>query len=232
MYCLWCHTAFIEKVSWEYVFGRATTLPICQQCSGSFKEITGEICDKCGRTFSGVDPQYRHGQLCHDCVRWGDGGLVKNRSVFVYNSFLQEVIGRWKYRGDAELVKLFWPKLQILVKQFETIDAVVPIPLSPERLYERSFNQAQALAEGLPYPIVEAIIRPIGVTKQSKKSRQQRLHQEDRFQIGLVPASLCKGKSLLLVDDIYTTGATLYSAAAILKQHGAAAVYSITVARG
>lgn len=205
---------------------------LCEECTKKLENITGDLCEKCGRPFLNLDAKYRKGDLCNDCVRWGEGALTKNRSIYVYNEFLQEVIAKWKFRGDAELVKLFWPELQNLVKQFE-IDVVVPIPLSKGRLYERSFNQSKALVEGLPYPIIEALMRPDEATKQSKKSRKERLHREERFQ--MVPSFLydLQGKTVLLVDDIYTTGATLYSAANTLKEQGGAGpIFSITVARG
>ena len=233
MHCLCCHTHFFEKISWEYVFAKAPSSPICEQCSKKLEEVTGEICEKCGRPFSALDPQFRENNLCVDCVRWNerDSALMKNRSLYVYNDFLQEVIAKWKYRGDAELVKLFTEQLQKCAKQFQ-VDLVVPIPLSEERLYERSFNQAKLLAEQLPYPLLEALTRPESSSKQSKKSRKERLNTEERFQ--MVPSFLydLQNKSVLLIDDIYTTGATLHAAADVLKGNGATNIFSITVARG
>lgn len=230
MNCLWCHAAFVEKVSWRYVFGKTTSLQLCEQCHDRLVEVNGDICEKCGRPFSYLDVQYRHGDLCHDCLRWGETALVKNRSVYIYNEFLQEVIAKWKYRGDAELVKLFWPSLQKLARKFEGVDVVVPIPLNTERMYERSFNQAKALAQGLSYPLMEVLVRPDEAAKQSKKSRVERLHQGERFQV--VQPHQLHGKHVLLIDDIYTTGATLHAAANVLKQHRAATISAITVARG
>ncbi|QOY37020.1 ComF family protein [Anaerobacillus isosaccharinicus] len=232
MHCLSCHSPFIEKISWQHVFGISVPRQLCEECTKKLEKITGDLCEKCGRPFLNLDAKYRKGDLCNDCVRWGEGALTKSRSIYVYNEFLQEVIAKWKYRGDAELVKLFRPELQNLTEQFE-IDVVVPIPLSKGRLYERSFNQSKALAEGLPYPIIEALMRPDEAEKQSKKSRKERLHREERFQ--MVPSFLydLQGKTVLLVDDIYTTGATLYSAANTLKEQGGAGpIFSITVARG
>jgi competence protein ComFC len=230
MRCLWCHQTFFEKASWQYVFGMSTPSLVCEMCNSKFEEITGEICEKCGRPLMNLDPQFREGGECTDCVRWEKqgGALTYNRSIYLYNDFLQEVIAKWKYRGDAELVKVFSEQLLKLAKQIHP-DIVVPIPLSTERLYERSFNQAKLIAECLPYPIVEALQKPVENRKQSKKSRVERLGQADHFQV--IRCELA-GKSILLVDDIYTTGATLYSAAALLKQNGAKKVTSITIARG
>lgn len=228
MYCLWCHTPFIERTNWQYLFGLSTTTQLCQQCSTRLVKITGDICDKCGRPFRNLEPKHREGNLCIDCVRWGEGALAKNRSLYVYNEFLQEVIAKWKFRGDAELTKLFTTELQQLAKSFGQIDAIVPIPLSAERLYERGFNQSKLLAEQIEFSLLDALAKPIHLPKQSKKSRKERIQQENQFQITKAEIT---NKTILLVDDIYTTGATLYAAAEILKKHGANAVYSITVAR-
>lgn len=234
MHCLTCKQIFFEKISWQFVFGIATPAIICEVCSEQLTEIEGEICLKCGRPFAQLDPQYRTGQLCADCVRWQSDALEKNRSVYVYNDFLQAVIATWKYRGDAELVKLFWEPLQKAATQFP-VAVTVPIPLNETRLYERSFNQAKLLAEGLPYPVAEVLQRPQESLKQSKKTRKERLYQVGRGEkFQFVPALLndIQGKSVLLVDDIYTTGATLFAAATVLKANGAVHVYALTVARG
>lgn len=232
MHCLCCHERYVEKISWQSFFCLTTSVSICEQCSKKLELIKGDICEKCGRPFSHLEPEYRQGDLCYDCVRWGDSALEKNRSLYVYNDFLQEIIAKWKYRGDAEISKLFWGPLKNFVKPFGKIDVVIPIPLSKERLYERSFNQALVLAEGLDLPIIETLIRPQEAAKQSKKSRKERLFREERFQMEQSSLYDFKGKTVLLVDDIYTTGATLYSAANVLKANGAGAIFSITVARG
>ncbi|WNF36588.1 ComF family protein [Bacillaceae bacterium IKA-2] len=234
MHCLICKQPFLEKISWQFVYALTTPAMICELCSEKLTEIQGEICRKCGRPFAHLDPQFRSGDRCADCIRWQSDALEKNRSLYVYNDFLQEVIATWKYRGDAELVKLFWQPLQKAAKQFP-VDVAVPIPLDETRLYERSFNQAKLLAEGLPFEVVEVLQRPQESRKQSKKTRKERLQEEDKeekFQI--VPALLhtIQDKKVLLVDDIYTTGATLYEAAAVLKANQAAHVYALTVARG
>lgn len=234
MHCLTCQQTFFEKISWQFVYAMTTPAIICEVCTEKLTEIDGEICRKCGRPFARLDPQYRTGELCADCIRWQSDALEKNRSLYVYNDFLQEVIATWKYRGDAELVKLFWGPLQKAAKQF-SVDVTVPIPLNETRLYERSFNQAKLLAEGLPYHVVEALQRPQESLKQSKKNRKERLNEEGREQkFQIVPARFddIQGKTVLLVDDIYTTGATLYAAAAVLKANQAAHVYALTVARG
>ncbi|WP_367379308.1 ComF family protein [Rossellomorea aquimaris] len=125
------------------------------------------------------------------------------------------------------MAKPFAPILKNYIEKSE-FDLVTPIPLSNERLYERGFNQSTALLE-------EAEVRPsclltrIHSEKQSKKTRRERLQQEQVFQLGVGDV---KGKRVLLFDDIYTTGTTLRQAAKLLKEAGAREVSSLTLARG
>ncbi|MHA7138081.1 ComF family protein [Rossellomorea arthrocnemi] len=172
------------------------------------------------------------GEQCLDCDRWESdyewkGVLRQNESLYQYNDFLKEYLARYKYRGDYVLAKSFAHTLKKYIEKSE-IDIVIPIPLSDERLYERGFNQSTALLE-------EAEVRPSCLLtrfhseKQSMKTRKERLQQEQVFQLGEVDV---KGKSILLFDDIYTTGTTLRQAAKLLKEAGAAEVSSLTLARG
>lgn len=162
------------------------------------------------------------------------GLLEKNRSLYHYNGHLKAIIAKWKYRGDTILVQIFaQPFRELAIKEFNNTEIVVPIPISTKRLYERTFNQAKLLAELLPFPNVEALILPVTQVKQSKKSRKQRLQLENNpFEVNKEVVESIKGKSILIVDDIYTTGATIYQAAKLLKDIGVNNICSITLARG
>jgi competence protein ComFC len=197
--------------------------------------INGEICDMCGRPFAGLEPSHRQGRLCTDCVRWQEDDewkdvLTKNRSVYMYNEFMKEVVAIWKFRGDYAMVKAFQEEFRReFYHHFDHTFLIVPIPLSAERLYERGFNQAKALAELLALPIHDILARH-HLEKQSKKSRRERLRTENVFQFsGKMPL---QDKHIVLIDDIYTTGTTLRHAAKVLLKAGAASVSSFTLARG
>ncbi|MDZ5471942.1 ComF family protein [Bacillus sp. 31A1R] len=165
-------------------------------------------------------------------MRWKEdeewsGFLDRNYSIYEYNEFLKEFIARYKYRGDYVLAKVF---SETVIEKLRTIkyDLISYIPLSQERLHERGFNQSEAI-------IKEAGKTPSGLLqrthseKQSKKSRQDRIHLPQVFQ---VKRDLdLTNKKILLVDDIYTTGSTLRHAAKVLKQSGAISISSLTIAR-
>jgi competence protein ComFC len=173
--------------------------------------------------------------LCLDCER-GESQeinfLNKNRSVYLYNDFMKEMIARFKFRGDAELAHGFrFPMLEIYRKHFRSY-LIVPIPLSEERLKERCFNQAQLLAEQLPGKVVPVLVRPVHSSKQSKKSRRERLSMtENPFMINPQFNKPVNGEKILLIDDIYTTGTTVRQAANALQALNPELVCSLTLAR-
>ena len=176
--------------------------------------------------------QFRHGDLCNDCVRWEEdpewsGYLDKNVSLFQYNDFLKEVIARYKFRGDYMIAKVFAEQMKSELAQLE-YDLLVPIPLSEERQYERGFNQAEALLAESGFPSTLLLTR-IHSEKQSKKSRNERIHVPQVFQVSEDPE--LTGKTIVLVDDIYTTGSTLRHAAKLLRGAGADRIQSLTLAR-
>jgi competence protein ComFC len=112
--------------------------------------------------------------------------------------------------------------------------ALTPIPLHPSRKRWRGFNQAdvlcQALSKELALPILDPLIRnKITQTQKDLKKEQRIKNVSDAFR--LKPGADVKGKNLILVDDVTTTGATLQEAAKILKRNGAAKVICLTVAR-
>jgi competence protein ComFC len=202
---------------------------LCSICEGRLEKISGDCCKMCCRSFSQLDEQFRHGDLCNDCVRWEadpkwSDFLDQNFSLFHYNDFLKEVIARFKFRGDYIIAKAFTEPLKQELSKL-TFDYLVPIPLSEERLYERGFNQAEALLAAAGFPPTPLLTR-IHSEKQSKKSRTERIHVPQVFQV----SESVSGK-ILLVDDIYTTGSTLRHAAKILKEAGAERTQSFTLAR-
>lgn len=230
MRCLNCGEKNILAIGWGNLFSREEEVLICDQCTKQLVSIEGECCARCSRPFEGLAEEFRKDEFCYDCVLWEEdkewkGILEHNISLYVYNDFLKGVISRYKFRGDYELSKFLCKGL----KKVNEYDLFAPIPLSTERLYERGFNQAEAL-------IVEAGFTPTFVLKrthtekQSKKSREERIQLSNVFEIASKEEIV--GKKVLLVDDIYTTGSTVLHAGKLLKRQGALSVSSFTVARG
>nr|WP_312028287.1 phosphoribosyltransferase family protein [Bacillus sp. HMF5848] len=164
---------------------------------------------------------------------------------------MKEAMALFKFRGDYAVIYAFQEKLQQFYKQhYNKQDLlIVPIPLSNERLHERGFNQAEAIASLLPklnllesiaqlLPLkhfffqqpfrIENILTRTHHEKQSKKSRTDRIHAKNVFSTNTQKIN----KPILLIDDIYTTGSTLRHAAKVLKEAGATSVSALTLIRG
>lgn len=231
-HCLICQEEIEPEVSWNSIFGNDERNLVCGDCKQKLSPIVGEKCSICGRPFSSLDAEYRFDSVCYDCKRWEEderwaGSLDKNISLYNYEDFIKEVIARYKFRGDYILAEVFATDVQKVFKGIE-FDYLVPIPLSEERLYERGFNQAEAIIRTAGFEPANLLTR-IHTEKQSKKSRVERIHLVQVFKL---ESNLdLTSKTILLIDDIYTTGSTLRHAAKLLKENGAAEVYSLTLAR-
>lgn len=163
--------------------------------------------------------------MCADCKDWEKGIFHSNQSLYHYNEAMQALIARFKYRGDYALADIFAQDIRQAAKRMEC-DLVCAVPLSASRLAERRFNQSEALIEraGLIHTVLLARHES---EKQSKKSRAERIHAKQTFYL----AGDASGKSVLMIDDIYTTGATMRLIAGALEKAGAVSVKSITIAR-
>lgn len=228
MHCLWCEQVIIKERMWSNFLTLEEKNYLCSSCEHQLEKIKGKTCKKCSRPFEDEG-------LCQDCKFWqkhyGVDPLEQNISVYLYNDFIKEVINRWKYRGDYTLVKIFKPVfkkgfIKCFPKELRKESIIVPIPLSQKRLIERGFNQAKALAQLLSGDIYQPLSRIHG-EKQSKRTRKERLKTENPF-------SIIKqvDKSVILVDDLYTTGTTIRHAATILKEAGCPRIFSYTLMRG
>ncbi|MEW8987068.1 MAG: ComF family protein [Bacillus sp. (in: firmicutes)] len=232
--CVVCHEDMDYQMSWGQLFSKETATPLCKTCLNKLIEIHGETCSICGRSFENGEYLFRREELCFDCIRWEENlewsnQLACNTSIFTYNDFLKQVLATFKFRGDYMIVHAFSIFIKRKLRELKP-NILVPIPLSTERLYERGFNQAEALIREAGYNPTHLLSR-LHTEKQSKKSRAERIHVPQVFTF--IPDVIdVRNQNILLVDDIYTTGSTLRHAAKVLKQAGAANVSSLTLARG
>lgn len=237
-YCLWCDRRVENGVSWQDVFGLSRHSLVCLGCKEELETLSPPLCRICGRSLPQMENVYKKNGFCYDCIRWEEGewgGLLrKNRSLYEYNAFLKEKMSLFKFRGDVEVIKGLADEWRTLYEKEFNGFPVIPIPLSVRRLYERGFNQSAELGHLLPAPFYDLLERIVHEEKQSKKSRNERLafnQSNDLFRLRDFPNEL-KGKQVILIDDIYTTGATLRRAAKVLLNGGAASVNALTIARG
>jgi competence protein ComFC len=161
---------------------------------------------------------------------------LKVVSAARFDTPLREAIHRFKYEGRRQLATIFGVQMGALWARCSwPVDTIVPVPLHASRLRERGFNQSLLLAKEVSainsLPIQAQALRRVRATQQ-----QAQLNGPDARQTNVQGAfaaaqALVVGKAILLVDDVFTTGATLAACAVVLYQAGASEVVALTLAR-
>lgn len=205
---------------------------VCGHCIGSVKRNPAPYCIHCGRS---VDTA---GCVCDDCLR-SKPAFSKAYSAYIYEGRLKELILQFKYNGKSALAG----SLSGLISDFlydnsdilEGVDVITFVPIGADRMAKRGFNQSKILAKNLSdsygIPMADHLRKTKHTENQNELSRDQRLSNlDDAFRVkeGADP----RGLTILLLDDVMTTGATLNECAKALLKHGAADVRCLTLARG
>ena len=139
-----------------------------------------------------------------------------------------------KFQRKRMLARQFGQYLSELLPHLDEDTIVVPVPTAARRIRRRGFDQAVVLARsfacrrGLPY--LEVFARTSSVDQIGKRRTQRITQMEHSFALAASEVQI-KGKTILLVDDVLTTGATLEAAARLLRKHGAAHVDAVVIAR-
>lgn len=227
--CLVCQHIMREELSFSWLFSlkKLQEKYICADCYKSFVLIQDKkCCCGCGRS-------QMQETLCYDCIRWKKNGqmpLLKNRALFVYNKAMQNFMEEYKFKGDYYWRFIFQDFFEKSISRYyNSAWFYVPIPVDKPTLTDRGFNQVTGLLRKLPYEEILKMKELSERTKQSHKNRRERLATKQPFEY--TGNKNIVGKKILLLDDIYTTGRTLYYAKEILIKEGAREVRSFTLAR-
>ncbi|MGE7888838.1 ComF family protein [Bacillus cereus] len=233
MHCLLCDEYILETVSWYTFFVKFHRKYICNKCEQKLSYIIGEICMDCGRPLEFVPASFQEDGICIDCIRWMNEEKYrsfKNRSLYMYDNEMKEIVAQFKFRGDAELARIFHrPFRSLFQKYFADVSTAIAVPLSKEREVERGFNQAELLATCLPVRISDFSLKRRETEKQSKKTRKERMSGSNPFYFQ--GEEMFCGQHILLVDDVYTTGITVRQIGSLLYERGAKEVSSLTLCR-
>ncbi len=227
--CLFCGREITTQLNWNWLLSFNTLdLPvICNQCKPNF-ELLGEenICPGCGRAQTGKT-------LCQDCLRWqemGNHSLLNNRALYAYDQFMKAYIQHYKFMGDYYWRLVFQAEFSQYIKthfKHRWLFTTIPIDLQTES--SRGFNQVDGLLSDIKTIKLLQYREKENRVKQSTKTRRERMETIQPFVY--CGTSELNGLKVVLLDDIYTTGRTLYHAKDILEQHGARLVRSVTLAR-
>jgi ComF family protein len=209
-----------------------TDVAVCEACQGQIEWVAGPLCPRCGRVFgsrAGSD------HLCGACQK-EPPPFARARAAVLYDEDGPAglAIKRFKYGRRMDLLPVMqaWLRTTECQELVEAAEMLVPVPLHTRRLKERGFNQALLLARAFPeMPLArEALVRVRHTIPQSGLNPKER--RENVHQAFMVPRpEEVKGKNILLLDDIFTTGATVKECALVLLKAGAQEVNVLTVAR-
>ena len=203
----------------------------CWDCRGRLA-FSAPACPVCSRrNFTGV--------LCTPCE--AQTGLRRFWAPFYYRDpLVRELIHTYKYGGARELAGLFADELLACLDAFGTRPhgpaVLVPVPLHRSRERERGFNQSSLLAAELAARTGLAVAPALRRTRATEPQVEMESYGERRRNVAdsfrLTDAAAVQDRTVILVDDVSTSGATLFEAARVLRESGCRTVWAIVIAKG
>lgn len=207
------------------------TQRICKPCRERLRPAAGPRCFKCSKPLK--DPAQEYCSDCSSRTHLFEQGI----GIFPYSTLLQESLFQLKY-GKRQEYGVFYGELGAFYAEGRIrcweIDFIVPIPLHRKRLEKRGYNQAEIIAEALAKKAGLPVRKNLLKRKRNTKPQKDLSPEERKRNIkGAFSVSReLEGENILLIDDIYTTGATLDEAAGALKRAGAKKIYFLVIAIG
>lgn len=211
------------RICWDHV--EREHPPLCAHCGIPLEPALGSAHRQVG------DPAWTTGSLCVHCALT-PSAVRDVRSIGPYVGTLRNIVHAMKYDGRRSLAK----PLGALMRdagghRLAACEAAIPVPLHPHRRRERGFNQAHDLARQLGLPVVTALARSRHTdTQTALPAADRHANVSGAFRTTRRVRALA-GCSVVLVDDVRTTGATLEACAVVLKDSGVREVFALTAAR-
>jgi len=207
---------------------------VCRDCLNGLNGTHSPFCLCCGRFFDGAgDPH-----LCVNCLE-SRPPFTRHRSGARYDGVVKDLILLYKYRGfevlSGVLADFLIRSLGREEDLWSGVEAVVPVPLHPDKEKRRGFNQARLLAKRLGrqknIPLMAGRLVKVRPTaaQTSLEAREREINLKGAFQVQKTAG--LKGKVVLLVDDVYTTGSTIRECSRALRKAGIKEVRAVTVAQ-
>ena len=204
----------------------------CDKCSNELPWIEKPVCLKCGKTISSPELQY-----CGDCERIPKS-FERCYPVFSYEGTVRDSIYEFKYKNQREYAAFY---CECILKRYGSelrgllIDGIVPVPVHSHKKRVRGYNQAELIARELGKRLGISvygnyIVRSTDTNPQKELDDRERMKNlKNAFKIG---ENSVKLNTVLLVDDIYTSGATMEACTSTLLHGGVNSVYCVSVAIG
>jgi ComF family protein len=203
---------------------------LCSECLEEIHWIRPPFCPQCGRPYPHDGPSH----LCSDCIQ-NKNAFDTARAVVYYQNGIAGALRRFKYHGETNLIRVLTELWQRLEADHTPGEVIVPVPLHPRRLRERGFNQAVLLAKPLGrmlrIKVYPRVLKRVRNTLPQVDLKPEERRKNVRGAFAVREKSLVYGRKIILIDDVYTTGATVQECTKILKRSGAKEVHVLTLAR-
>jgi ComF family protein len=207
----------------EPVPDREADALVCDLCRIRWRRIPHPLCVRCGQ------PSFRDLE-CRLCAEWPEG-LARVRSAVWLDGSARDAVHRLKYDGWTRAAQAMAEAMRSLEPLTGQV-SLIPVPLGRRRLRQRGYNQSACIAHALG-ALVGVPVRTDVLGRLRETPTQTALTPEARHAnvAGAFHAAAVQGLELVLVDDVFTTGATLAAAGTALFEAGAARVEAVTFAR-
>lgn len=229
------------KKIWDFLFPRRCVVCddavfpwgklICFSCKDKLKKVIDPFCMCCGKKISSLEIE-----LCFDCKN-KKHEFVRGRALYEYDS-VKESIFRFKYQKRAEYAQFFAEEVvNFLGEEMRgwKADALVPVPLHKSRLRKRGYNQAELMAnlisEKINIPVKTSLIIRCKKTLPQKKLDHLERQNNLKKAFKLVENDV-KLRTIIIIDDIYTTGSTIDAMTKVFCTDSSKKVYFISLAVG
>lgn len=195
---------------------------ICRNCYKKLPVTSGRICERCGRE-----------ELYCNC-KIGDFAFVRNISLYRYEDSAKKLLLNFKYHNKPQLAVYMGHKMSKLISvMYKDIkfDYITYVPMTHLKLFSRGYNQAKLLAEQISkdirVPIAPLLIKKLSLRSQKyTRGKNRRDNVKNKFK----SIQILNSKTVLLIDDVMTSGSTLSECAYALKKANADKVYCATFA--
>jgi ComF family protein len=218
-------------------------VPVCDACLDKIEAIEGAVCAACGERVPALCPSERDGRLlCFQCSQ-SEPVFTRAAAYGSYDAGMRDLIHLLKYEHVRPAANLLGRMLSEVIVDlspaFTSDPVVVPVPLHVSKYRQRGFNQSETIARaalklhpaGLCVkPNVSALVRQKNTASQTGLTPAQRRENMRRAFAVTRPGDV-RGRDVLLVDDVMTTGTTASECARMLRRAGAERVFVATVAR-
>ncbi len=215
---------------------RKSAIPFfCEACWSGIRPLEGPFCPQCGKPFSSSWAlSFSPGHRCGDC-RSDPPFFDRIMTPYSFDGVLAKAVFLYKYNRKVSLASPLVALILPFLESIEKIDLILPVPLHQERLREREFNQSlllgNVLGKVLKKPVEEHLLIKIKPTDHQMKLNRSDRRKNLKHSFRVSDARRIAGKKVLLVDDVFTTGATMNECAKVLKKEGCQEVIGCAIGR-